>query len=200
MLLLACTGHAHGGLGVTGYYPGYEQSSLPPAAIDFSVVTHVVHFSILPNANGSVRFANGLTAAYCSNLVWQTHRAGGKAIICAGGGGSQSAFQAATTAAIRPTLISSLTNFLATYGYDGIDLDWEPLPATDFAQFTNLVKELRTALNGFAQRKLLTVAAGAYPNYGDPPNAEAVMYAGIQSQFEQINLMIYDLSARGPGG
>src|SRR5208283_3729222 len=44
------------------------------------------------------------------------------------------------------------------------------------------------------QHKLLTVAAGAYPNYGDPPTVEYTMFATLQNQFDQINIMTYDLS------
>ncbi|MGH7969120.1 MAG: glycoside hydrolase family 18 protein, partial [Limisphaerales bacterium] len=152
---------------ITAYYPGYEQATLPPSAIDFSVITHVIQFSILPNADGTVSRANGLTAAGSVSLVSRAHVAGRSALICVGGAGSESAFQAASAAAMRAAFIGNLTNFLATNDYDGIDLDWEPLPASDFNQFTNLVIELRAALAGFAQPKLLTVAAGAYPNYGD---------------------------------
>jgi len=89
-------------------------------------------------------------------------------------------------------------NFMVARGYDGIDLDWEPLPSTDFAQFTNLVNSLRTALNGFSPPKLLTAAVGAYPPYGDSPTGQYTLFAALQAKFDQINVMTYDLS--GPYG
>jgi len=46
---------------------------------------------------------------------------------------------------------------------------------------------------------LLTVAAGAYPPYGDPPTVEYTMFAALQNQFDQINIMTYDLSGPYPG-
>jgi GH18 family chitinase len=49
-------------------------------------------------------------------------------------------------------------------------------------------------LNGFSQHKLLTAAAPAYPVYTDPPTSEAAMFASLQTQFDQINIMTYDLS------
>jgi chitinase len=168
---------------------------MPPSAIDFGVVTHLIHFSVVPNSNGSLNTSvNGVTPAYSSSLVSAAHAAGRKAIICVGGASSETGFQGATTAANRPTFITNLTNFMAAYGYDGIDVDWEPLPVGDYNQFTNLVKGLRVALNAFPSTKLLTVAAGAYPSYGDPPASEYIMFAGIQNQFDQINVMTYDLS------
>ena len=194
---LCCCAHAD--LWVTGYYPGYKEGTMAATNIDFTTITHVVHFSIVPNTDGSLNTAaNSITDAQSANIVSLAHTAGRKAIICVGGANSQSGFQGATGSANLPVFVANLTNFMATYGYDGIDLDWEPLPATDAARYTNLVNGLRTALNGFSQHKLLTVAAAAYPVYGDPPNSEAAMFASLQNQFDQINIMTYDLS--GPYG
>jgi GH18 family chitinase len=61
------------------------------------------------------------------------------------------------------------------------------------------VTGLRSALGGFSQPKLLTAAVGAYPPYGDPPKAEYQLFAALQSQFDQINIMTYDLSGPYPG-
>jgi chitinase len=179
----------------TGYYPGWEQSSMPASSIDFTTLTHVIHFSLLPNSNGSLNSsANGITTANSADVISRAHAAGTKVIICVGGASSESAFQAATSGANLVTFINNLTNFVANRGYDGVDIDWEPLPAADAQQFTNLVKGLRSALNGFPQHQLLTVAAGAFPPYGDPPTSEYAMFAMLQSQFDQINIMTYDLS------
>jgi chitinase len=195
---LAATAQAD--LWTAAYYPGYEQDSLPPSAIDFTVVTHIIHFSVAPNTDGSLdTSANGIAPAYSGSLVSAAHAAGRKALICVGGASTEAGFQGATTEANRAVFISNLTNFVAAYGYDGVDLDWEPLPASDFDQFTNLVSGLRAALNRFPSHKMLTVAAGAYPSYGDPPDSEYTMYAALQDQFDQISVMTYDLSGPYPG-
>jgi chitinase len=179
----------------TGYYPGWEQSSMPASSIDFAALTHIIHFSVVPNANGSLNSnANSVTTANSADVVSRAHGAGVKVLICVGGADSESAFQAATSVANLPTFISNITNFMASRGYDGVDLDWEPLPASDAQQYTNLVNGLRFALTGFAQPKLLTAAVGAYPPYGDPATAEYQMFSTIQAQFDQINIMTYDLS------
>jgi chitinase len=190
---------ARADLWVTGYYPGYQQGVMAATNIDFTTITHVVHFALVPNSDGSLNSgANSITPSQATNLVSLAHAANRKAIICVGGANSQPGFQGATIPAHLPAFISNLTNFMAAYGYDGIDLDWEPLPATDANQYTNLVNGLRAALNGFTQHMLLTVAAAAYPADGDPPNSEATMFASLQNQFDQINIMTYDLS--GPYG
>jgi chitinase len=188
------------GLWITGYYPQYEQSQMPVSKIDFSTVTHVIHFCLEAEANGAINSSdNGLTAAVCNDFVNTVHQAGRKALICVGGAGSEAGFEGATTAGNLPAFVSSLAGFMASYNYDGVDIDWEPLSAADGQQYTNFVKALRTALNGYSSSKLLTVAAPAYPEYGDPPASEYIMFASIQDQFDQINIMTYDLSGPYPG-
>ncbi len=179
----------------TGYYPGWEQVSMPASNIDFTALTHIIHFSVVPNANGTLNSgANGISLANSTDLVTRAHAAGLKVLICAGGADSESAFQAATSPATLPAFISNLTNFMAGRGYDGVDIDWEPLPISDAGKYTNLVTGLRSALDGFSQPKMLTAAVGAYPPYGDPPASQYLLFAAFQSQFDQINIMTYDLS------
>ena len=183
----------------TAYYAGWSQSALPAANVDFTAVSHVIHFSVVPNANGSLNSsANSLTAGNSTDVVTRAHAAGRKVLFCVGGASTQTGFQGATSAANLSTFVTNLVNFMVARGYDGIDLDWEPLPSTDFAQYTNLVNSLRTALNGFAPAKLLTAAVGAYPVYGDSPTGQYTMFAALQAKFDQINIMTYDLS--GPYG
>jgi chitinase len=188
--LLSLAIPARGGLRVIGYYPGYRQSYYPPSSIDFSALTHVIHFSVIPNADGTLNTgANGLTAVYSTSLVTSAHAAGCKALICVGGAGSQAGFQGATTPSNLAAFVGNLTNFMVTYHYDGVDLDWEPLDPSDATQFTNLVAALRVALNGFNPHALLTVATASQP----------ALFANLQSALDQVNLMTYDLAGSWPG-
>ena len=57
VVLLVFAAPARAELRVTAYYPGYRQSYLPPESIDFSAVTHTIHFSLMPNADGSLNMA-----------------------------------------------------------------------------------------------------------------------------------------------
>ncbi len=184
----------------TGYFPGWEQNSAMPASkIDFTALTHIIHFSLVPNSDGTLdSSANSISPANSADITSKAHTAGLKVLICVGGASTESLFQGATSTANLPGFINNLTNFMAARGYDGVDVDWESLPSGDALQFTNLICGLRSALNKFPQPKLLTVAAGAYPPFGDPPTNQYLMYAAIQSQLDQINIMTYDLS--GPYG
>jgi len=187
---------AHAAFWTTGYYPGYEQSGgMPASAIDFSALTHIIHFSVVPNADGSLNSTVGqITVDNSTNLVALAHAAGVKVLISVGGGGTESAFQSATCASNLPVFINGLTNFVASRGYDGVDIDWEPCPSADFPLYTNLLAGLRSALNQLGRPELLTVAAAAYPPYGDSAAAEYTMFAAFQSHLDQINIMTYDMS------
>jgi chitinase len=182
-------------LWVTGYYPGYEASQMTPSNIDFTAITHVIHFALVPETNGAINSSdNSLTGAACAKLVGLAHAAGRKALVCVGGASTEMDFLGATSAANLGPFVTNIVNFMSSNGYDGVDLDWEPFNSSDTAPYTNLVNALRAALNGFGTNHLLTVAAPAYPEYGDSPTAEFTMLASVQGQFDQINIETYDLS------
>lgn len=174
----------------TGYYPGYRQAYYPPSAIDFTALTHVIHFAVQPNTDGTLNTTvESLSPAYCADLIAHAHSAGVKALICVGGGGTEAGFQGATSSAHLSAFVTNVVTFLSTYGYDGVDLDWEPLTSGDTAQFTNLVNGLRAALNGFSPPRLLTAATASLP----------AVFGTLTNQLDQINLMTYDLAGAWPG-
>lgn len=185
---------------VTAYYPGYEQNSMPASEIDFSVVTHLIHFSAVPRSDGTLDLAaNGLSRTHSADVVAHAQRAGREALVCVGGAGSESGFQGATSSANLPVFVSNIVALVSMYPYNGVDIDWEPLPSADFNQYTNLMHALRSALQQLPQPKLLTVAAAPYPPFPDLSNDQYLMFASIQADLDQINLMTYDLSGPYPG-
>src|SRR6266850_249293 len=184
---------ARGDLWSTGYYPGWEQGAMPASSIDFAALTHIIHFSIVPNTDGTLNSsANSLSSGNSSDIVSQAHAAGKKVLFCVGGAGSQAGFQGATSSTNRGAFVTNLVNLMSARGYDGIDIDWEPLDPSDANQFTNFVNGLRIALNAINPRPLLTAAVASPPT---PPT----LLASVQSQIDQINLMTYDLSGPYPG-
>ncbi len=190
---------ARAGMWSTGYYPGWEQGGMSASNIDFTALSHVIHFSLVPTASGTLNSSgNSITTGNSADIITHAHAAGTKVLICVGGASTETQFQGATSNHLA-AFINSLTNFMASRGYDGIDIDWEPLPASDAQLYTNLVNGLRSALDEFPQHKLLTAAVGAYPPFDDPPTAQYLMFASLQNQFDQINIMTYDLSGPYPG-
>ena len=96
--------------------------------------------------------------------------------------------------------VSNLVALAVTNGYDGIDLDYENLPASDRSAFTNFVDRLAVALH--AQGKRLTVnvyAKTAEPGTWDGPKAQD--WAAIGQVVDQVRIMTYEYhwSTSGPG-
>ncbi len=179
---------AGAGLWCTGYYPGWTQGYLRATNINYSALTHVIHFALLPQSNGTLdSSANVVTPANSASIITNAHAAGVKVLISVGGAGSSFAGAAGPT--YRATFISNLVQFAASRGYDGIDVDWEPLVAGDAANFTNLVISLRAAMNAANPQWLLTAATASQPG----------LYAAVQDRLDQINLMTYDLSGPWSG-
>jgi chitinase len=166
------------------------QSYLPASAIDFGAVTHVIHFSVIPNADGSLdSTTNGLSASNSADIVAKAHAAGVPVLVSVGGEGSAPGFRSATTSTNLSRFVSNLVSFMRSRGYDGLDVDWEPLDATDATQFAALVTSLRSTLDAITPRPLLTAAVATQPD----------LVASLQDHFDQINLMTYALSGPWSG-
>ncbi len=179
---------ARADLWCTGYYPGWEQGTMPASSVDFSAITHLIHFSVVPNSNGSLDSSvNVISPANSTDIISRTHAAGKKILLCVGGANSQAGFQGATSAKHRGAFITNLVHFMTTRNYDGIDIDWEPLDPADANAFTIFITSLRTALDTFTPRPLLTAAIAS------PPTPVGVI-ASLSDAFDQLNLMTYNLA------
>lgn len=189
-VLAAVLAPAHAGLRTVAYYAGWMQDHLPAAEVDFGALTHVVHFALVPNPDGTLDDAtNVVTAGNAADVVARAHAAGTKALISVGGAGSADGFRGACSPANLPLFVANIVAVARSRGYDGVDLDWEPLEPTDAALCTSLVNGLRTALDACSPRPLLTAAVATQPG----------LVAALQHQFDQVNLMTYDLAGPWPG-
>jgi hypothetical protein len=129
-----------------GYYPDYHANELPVSQIRFNQLTDIIYFSISPNADGTLNtdtinqdpntMGDLVQAAKDNNLnTW----------ICVGGAGRSSYFSVVVAdPAKRLVLINKLLQFCLNNGFDGIDLDWEPI--TDPNNYTLLIRELKTTI------------------------------------------------------
>lgn len=188
--------YAQSNIWVTAYYAGwmqgqYNNGALPAQDIDYDAITEIIHFALVPHADGSLdSTANTILASNSAALISRAHAAGKKVLICVGGAGSRDAFLGATSLLTLPKFINNLVSFMQSRGYDGIDIDWEYLdPIADAVPYANFVTNLRARLDQITPRPLLTAANGS----------QSIVFTTIYNDFDQINLMTYDMSGAWPG-
>ncbi|ROT76530.1 hypothetical protein C7M84_004873, partial [Penaeus vannamei] len=102
----------------------------------------------------------------------------------------------------RAVFISSVVDFLKSYGFDGLDMDWEypGAPerggmAADKENFRLLMEELRRAFDAEDQGWDLTVAVPIYRSKLE----DGYDVPGLCSVVDAVHLMAYDLRAHWDG-
>lgn len=182
---------------VSGYYVGYQRDLYPPEQVDLSLMTHLVVGRIRPAPNGDViaNFdiddVNG--PAMARTLSARAHAANRKAILMLGGAGEHAGFVGAASPANRARFVANLIRVMDQLGYDGLDVDWEPIQAADRAPLLALLRDLRAARPGI----ILTVPVG-WVNTNFRGEVDA-WYVQLASLVDQMNLMTYDMAGNYGG-
>jgi chitinase len=177
---------------LSGYYVGYQRALQPPASVDFSILTHLFVGRLIPTATGGVLTHFDITAAegpaFAREMSARAHAANRKAVLMLGGAGEHAAFVGAASSANRARFVATLVATMDSLGYDGIDVDWEPINAEDRAPLLALLRELRAARPGM----LLTIPVG-WVNTNFPGSVDA-WYAEVAQVVDQMNVMTYSMS------
>ena len=179
-------------LWVSAYYAVWVQQvgTLTPQQIDYSALSHLIHFAVVPAADGSIDpVKGGITPAESEAVLVPAHKAGKKVLLSVGGWLTSEAFRSAYSDAHRAAFINNLVQMVTSRGYDGLDIDMEPLLPTDAPGYETFIRQLRAAMTAASPKLLLTAATAAQPE----------MFARLAAQFDQINLMTYDLSGPWQG-
>ncbi len=181
---------------ITGYYAGYERDLYPVAEIDWGSLTDLAVAFILPRPDGSLDVslyadeAEGLALA--DALVDAAHRHDRLVIASIGGAEMRSAWLSAASAPNRSRFVANLARLVTDEGYDGLDLDWEPLEEGDGTILLDLVGALRSALPD----ALLTMPI-------DPVNTnlpeDLSIYADLAMALDRLNLMSYGMAGAYEG-
>lgn len=168
----------------TLYYLNWDTN--PPSTIYWSAYTHVIHFALAVLADGSL---TGASITQAQAFVTACHTNGVKALI--GVGGDEANWVAAVEDSTkRALLVINIINFLTLNGYDGVDIDFEPLIDNNInkAVFKALFSDLHTAINQITPSPLLTAAVGSWL-----PKC----VAAITPYCDQMNAMCYETPANG---
>jgi chitinase len=141
---------------VLGYYMAWSKSAYPHTQVPYDKLTHIAHAFVWPNANGSLSTYDYF---HYPQLVQAASDNGVKIILSVGGWGNSDGFGpmvADTTA--RKKFVTDIINFCQTYGYKGIDLDWEYPGSADRANFVSLVQDLRSAISLLEEPLSISIA------------------------------------------
>ena len=178
---------------VVGYYPSWVQNQFTIDQIDFSTFTHIIHAFAWPNNQGEILTYDG---TFNSNFSNQVHSQGGKLLLSLGGGGQSGGFAATTsTAELRSYFITNIIEKINSYGYDGIDIDWEQPQNNNQTNNLNLfIIELDSALNELNPDLLLTMAVPISNWAGQWYDFET-----LNQYIDFFNAMTYDIHGSWTG-
>ena len=182
---------------VSGFWVGWQSDECPPEAIDFSSLTHVVVFALKPNIDGSIdkTISIGETSGprLAKEVAARAHAAGKKALLCVGGEYTAREFVAVSGPRQRHSFVKSLIQIVDDWGFDGVDIDWEPIEPKNYELVLGLLAELR------AQRAGITITAdiGFFNVNSDRNSLDMRFFVQLSRMVDQLNIMTYGM-ADGP--
>jgi chitinase len=196
---------------VTGYYGYWGEEEMPPHAMRYDGLTHIVHFFARPSLDATPYFGPVVNKRDSTQLVWGTdhytvgtynvtdsllryaHRHGVKVVLSLGGiyGGQAEIVDFITKDSTRTqAFVDAGLAFAHRHGYDGVELDWEK--PTSGAQVSLIVRRIRAGLDSWPVRGTFIVASAGW-------DLRLKMYppALIATAIDQFNIMCYDMHMPG---
>jgi len=188
-----------------GYYESWSNtrkcSNVAPEDLNLDGFSHInFAFSFFDPSSFQITPMDANAASLYSRFTaLKSKRSGLQAWISVGGwsftdpGSTQKAFSVMTSSqGNRAAFISGLLKFMNTYGFDGVDLDWE-YPgaddrggvAADTANYVSFAQELKAAFGSKYGISMTLPTSFWYLQHFDLP--------GIQQHIDWFNLMAYDL-------
>ncbi len=189
-------------LWVGAYVPGWNQPRLDPKNDHLlDAITHFLHFAVFVRASdGSLDLqTNELTPSKMRALVGAAHGAGKQALLVVGGEGAAPGLRIASSPEHLASTLKSVLSLVDRYGYDGIDVDWEPLAPQDADLYSSFIESLRKSLDQMAlhhrrPRLGLTTAIEVNLNNNDYMVSLVRTLHKLDEKVDRINLMTYAMA------
>jgi|WetSurMetagenome_2_1015567.scaffolds.fasta_scaffold138839_1 chitinase len=197
---------------ITAYYGLWSVPKMYPEKIDFTKVTHIIHFSANPVKSspyldvlvskqdsfniqyGGVYNGNDMknpwyTSDIQKDLITRAHKADVKILLSVGGiygQGAENMGWIAEDQERMDTFVHAASSYAQKRGYDGIELDWEFPTQKQRDDFSRLVMRFRRELDQWRPRGEFIAATLEYP--GERYNKDSLIIA-----CDQINPMTYGM-------
>ena len=180
---------------VIGYYPCWEPDKLDK--IDFSVLTHINYAFVIPTVEGTLLpLRHPETAA---ELIQRAHASGTRVMLVVGGWDylgdllEPTFAEAASTPEKRKNLADEIMELCNSFGFDGVDIDWEyPRPNTpSYERYELLMLDLAQRLHSIGKELTCAVVCGANAEGGIVEHAAGQSDKAL-SVCDGINIMAYD--------
>ncbi len=176
---------------------GYIYSSYSTVTNEFFNTLDLIYCAFaLVDADGGFTGSNKNTnTTYLNNMknyvIPKAHKAGDWVVLSIGGGGQSDNFKIiAQSEELRIAFANNVVGLINTYGFDGVDIDWETPSSTEKANFTLLAKEVRSKVKANNSNHIVTAAIGAgkwQPPCYDLPNSIAYL--------DFVNMMAYGMTS-----
>lgn len=173
---------------VLAYSATWRDPSMPPQDEDFAGITHIARAFLRPAGDGSLEVPDGY---FNAPFEAAARRHGIKLLLSVGGGasGADNWIALATNAPARQRFLDRLAQLMSEYHYDGVDIDWEPMPDTpaQAQAYTSLLHALRQRF----PHAILTTALDDW--------AKQFSWPDVVASVDYINLMTYDYAGSWTG-
>ena len=180
---------------VMGYYVGYQRDLMPANQIQWNTLTHLVVGPVTPRADGSLDTTFDIDAtqgpAMAKNIARLAKQHGVVPMLMIGGAGAHDAFAAAATNHLT-RFVNNLVATMHTFGFAGLDLDWEPIDSGDHSHVTALVNMLR---GGLPHAVLTMPVMWITKTFPTVPR----FYGTIAAKLDRVDIMSYGMAGPWDG-
>ncbi len=170
---------------------GTGSTSNKIASLNYEAVDIILLAFTGLNADGSLDFAYGNSDVYRPFLIPQAHAHSRSVLMSMNGD-----FPTVTaSAALRATAATNIANALDTYGYDGVDFDWEwPNTASERANFTAFMQAVYATVKARSTDYIISFVQG--PGYW----LAGTDWSAVAAYSDFCFLIVYDWKnpANGP--
>ncbi len=193
---------------IFGYLPYWMLSSSNLAHLDYDMISTIAYFGVAARSDGTLaRTADsvttpswaGWTSSHMTDVINKAHARGVKVVLTVtmmawnGNYTEMSAFLNSSSA--RNRLVGEIVGTVRDRRADGVNLDFEPVPASLRDQYTSFVRQLKAGLQSAGVGSFLTVAtmAGA-ATWSSGYDVAALSASGAA---DALMVMAYDFSWSG---